>query len=71
MRLDEALECVLMGWATTDGGENQCQVGGSVQEKDCTVAEKWFGASRLQGILSTVPVHLESTAVHPSGIELP
>lgn len=68
--LVQALECLCLRWAKTDGGDDESEVGRFVKVNDGTVAGEWFGAISFQVILSTARVVRGNIAVHPFGTEL-
>lgn len=52
----DTIRSVCLPRATTDDGESDTAVGGSVKKNDCTLVSEWFGAKSFQSFLTTLHV---------------
>lgn len=69
--MEKALRCVCLRWATTNGPEDEKEVGRFIKETDETVAGETFGAISNESNLSTVRLVAGNTPGHPSTTKLP
>lgn len=60
----ETLGCVRLPWATTEGRQDESEVGRSAKDSGCSVAREWFRAIVFQSMLSTAHVVWGNTTVH-------